>query len=84
MTESISHVEQTVQARIAAARTRIQAAKKRRDELAAARHRGLAARHVNKLRNLAEAERRRLQAARDDGDDQYDEAGSAVVSRSAG
>ncbi|MFD5818106.1 hypothetical protein [Streptomyces sp. NPDC127038] len=59
MTELVSHVEQQVQARIAAARARIQAAKERRDDLAAARRRGLAHRHARKLRNLAEAEQRR-------------------------
>ncbi|MGW0713729.1 hypothetical protein ACWD3K_03085 [Streptomyces sp. NPDC002778] len=53
MTEPTSHVEQQVQARIAAARIRVQAAKKRRDDLAAARRRGLARRHAQKLRNQA-------------------------------
>lgn len=53
MTESTSHVEQQIQARIAAARARVQAAQRRRDELSAARRRGLAARHANKLRRLA-------------------------------
>ncbi|USQ86976.1 hypothetical protein NFX46_26635 [Streptomyces phaeoluteigriseus] len=62
MTESTSHVEQQVQARIAAARVRMQAAQQRRDELSAARRRGLAARHANKLRNLAEQEQRRHDA----------------------
>lgn len=52
-----SHVEQQVQARIAAARVKVQAAKERRDDLAAARRRGLARRHARKLRNLADAER---------------------------
>ncbi|MET8098130.1 hypothetical protein ABZV29_16870 [Streptomyces sp. NPDC005236] len=65
MTESVSHVEQQVQARIAAARARIQAAKERRDSLTQARRRGLAHRHARKLRNLAEAEQR--QAAEPDG-----------------
>lgn len=60
-----SHVEQQVQARIAAARIKVQAAKQRRDELSAARRRGLAARHANKLRRLAEER----QAADDDGQD---------------
>lgn len=54
MTESTSAVEQAVQARIAAARIKVQAAKQRRDELSAARRRGLAARHANKLRRQAE------------------------------
>lgn len=58
MTESTSHVEQQVQARIAAARVKVQAARERREELSAARRRGLAARHANKLRRLAEAEER--------------------------
>lgn len=62
MTEPLSHVEQQIQQRIAAARVRIQAAKERREDLTAARRRGLAARHANKLRNLAESERRRLDA----------------------
>ncbi|MFE1250503.1 hypothetical protein [Streptomyces sp. NPDC058741] len=53
MAEPTSHVEQQIQARIAAARIRVQAAKKQRDELAAARRRGLAARHAQKLRNQA-------------------------------
>jgi hypothetical protein len=51
--EPTSHVEQQIQARIAAAKIRVQAAQKRRDELTAARRRGLAARHANKLRNQA-------------------------------
>jgi hypothetical protein len=53
-----SHVEQQIAARIAAARIKVQAAKERRDDLAAARRRGLAARHANKLRHLAEQEQR--------------------------
>jgi hypothetical protein len=57
VTESTSHVEQQIQARIAAAKVRVQAARERREEFAAARRRGLAARHANKLRRLAEAER---------------------------
>lgn len=67
MTEPVSYVEQQVQARIAAARVKVQAAKERRDELSAARRRGLAARHARKLRNLAEAEQR--QADEQDQDD---------------
>lgn len=59
MTEPItSHVEQQVQQRIAAAKVRVQAAQKRRDDLAQARKRGLAHRHAAKLRHLAESERR--------------------------
>jgi hypothetical protein len=52
VTEPNSHVEQQIQARIAAARFKVQAAKQRRDELAAARRRGLAARHAAKLAHL--------------------------------
>ncbi|MFI0134751.1 hypothetical protein [Streptomyces luteogriseus] len=54
MTEPTSHVERQIQARIAAAKVRVQAAKKRRDELSAARRRGLAHRHAQKLRNQAQ------------------------------
>ncbi|MET9583631.1 hypothetical protein ABZY10_11025 [Streptomyces sp. NPDC006539] len=46
------NVDDVVAARIEAARIRIQAAKRRREELSAARRRGLAARHAAKLRNL--------------------------------
>lgn len=53
--ESTSAVEQAVQARIAAAKVGVQAAKKRREDLAAARRRGLARRHAAKLRRQAEA-----------------------------
>lgn len=56
MTEPTSHVEQQIQARIAAAKARVQAAKKRRDDLTAARRRGLTHRHARKLYNLARAE----------------------------
>lgn len=56
MTESTSHVEQAVQARIAAARIRVQAAKERRTSLAEARKAGLARRHAAKLAHLAERE----------------------------
>lgn len=71
MTEpSTSHVEQQVQQRIAAARIKVQAAQQRRDDLAAARKRGLAHRHAQKLRNLAAAEPRRL-----DGEQSDDEPG---------
>ncbi|MFJ8934210.1 hypothetical protein ACIRL0_00610 [Streptomyces sp. NPDC102365] len=59
MTDPVSHVEQEVQRKIAAARIKIQPAKERRDELSTARRRGLAARHAAKLRHLAEAEQRR-------------------------
>ncbi|MCX4858949.1 hypothetical protein [Streptomyces canus] len=55
MTEpSTSHVEQAVAARIQAARIKVQAAQRQREELGAARRRGIAARHANKLRHLAE------------------------------
>ncbi|MDX3315197.1 hypothetical protein P1S61_40375 [Streptomyces sp. ME08-AFT2] len=71
MTESTtSAVEAAVQARIAAARIKVQAARERRDELSAARRRGLAARHANKLRRLAEREQLRLDA--EDDQDQAD------------
>lgn len=53
------NVDDIVQERITAARIRIQAAKRRREELGAARRRGLAARHAQKLRNLAAADHRR-------------------------
>lgn len=56
MTEPTSYVEQQIQARIAAARIKVQAAKERRDDLTAARKRGLAHRHARKLRNLAQQE----------------------------
>ncbi|MET8401417.1 hypothetical protein [Streptomyces sp900116325] len=46
------NIDDIVAARIEAARVRIQAAKRRREELSAARRRGLAARHAAKLRNL--------------------------------
>lgn len=73
MTESTSHVEQQVQARIAAARIKVQAAKERRDDLAAARKRGLAHRHARKLRNLAEAEQRAQQQRLDEDDGGLDD-----------
>ena len=66
MTESTSAVEQAVQQRIQAARIRVAAARQRRDELSAARRRGLAARHANKLRNLAQQEQRRLNGEQQD------------------
>lgn len=53
--ESTSAVEQAVQARIAAVRIRVQAAAKRREDLAQARRRGLARRHAAKLRRQAQA-----------------------------
>lgn len=69
MTEPTSHVEQQIQQRIAAAKARVQAAQRRRNELSAARRRGVAARHANKLRRLAEAEHLRL----DDEDQDHEE-----------
>ncbi|MGW0494996.1 hypothetical protein ACWD0Z_06030 [Streptomyces sp. NPDC003007] len=61
-----SHVEQQIQARIAAARAKAEANKQRRQELAEARQHGLAARHAQKLR--------RQDARREaDEDDQADE-----------
>ncbi|GAA2972259.1 hypothetical protein [Streptomyces enissocaesilis] len=47
------NVDDVVAERIAAARARIEAAKRRRTALAAARQRGLALRHAAKLRNLS-------------------------------
>lgn len=79
MTESsTSAVEQAVQARIAAVKIRAATAKQQRDELSAARRRGLAARHANKLRRLAEAEQWRqddevLSRSRNNPSDQADE-----------
>ncbi|MGW0417497.1 hypothetical protein [Streptomyces sp. NPDC003015] len=58
MAESTSHVEQRVQARITAARIKVQAAKERSESLREARRRGLGRRHAQKLFNLAEAERK--------------------------
>jgi len=48
------NVDDIVAEKIAAARARAEAAKRRRAPLAAARQRGLAARHAAKLRRLAE------------------------------
>ncbi|WP_327711302.1 hypothetical protein OG912_24840 [Streptomyces sp. NBC_00464] len=56
------NVDDIVAEQITAARIRVQAAKRQRDELAAARRRGLVARHAAKLRNLDAAERRRAAA----------------------
>lgn len=70
MTESTSHVEQQVQARIAAARIKVQASKERSESLREARRRGLSRRHAQKLFNLAEAERKQQdQAAEQPGPD---------------
>lgn len=71
MTESTSAVEQAVHARIAAARVRIAAARERRASLAEARKHGLARRHAQKLRALADAEQLRLDD--EDHDDQGEE-----------
>ncbi|MGW5333617.1 hypothetical protein [Streptomyces bauhiniae] len=54
-----------MQARIAAAKVRIQAAKETREVFASARRRGVARRHARKLYNRGETERRR-QAQQDD------------------
>ncbi|QYA94034.1 hypothetical protein KZO11_10090 [Streptomyces anulatus] len=51
------NVDDVVAAKVEAARVRIQAAKRRREELGAARRRGLAARHANKLRRIAAQQR---------------------------
>ena len=67
MTESTSHVEQQIAARLAAARIRVQAAQERRASLAEARRYGIARRHAAKLRHLSDAEQR--QAAEQDHDD---------------
>lgn len=48
-----SHVEQQVQARIAAARQKTESDKRRRQELADARQHGLATRHAQRLANQA-------------------------------
>lgn len=84
MTEpSTSHVEQQIAARIAAVKIRVAAAKERRDDLTAARRRGLAHRHARKLRNLAEQEQRAAeQRSRDDQDDA--ECGRSLGSSPAG
>lgn len=50
------NVDDVVAEKIAAARARAEAAKRRRAALAAARQRGLAHRHATKLRNLRGAE----------------------------
>jgi hypothetical protein len=52
----VSHVEQAVAARIAAARRRTEDMRRQRAELAAARKRGLAKRHAAKLASLRGAE----------------------------
>jgi hypothetical protein len=48
------NVEDVIRERIAAARAKAEADKRRRQELAEARRRGLAARHARKLRNQAD------------------------------
>ncbi|GLW00894.1 hypothetical protein [Streptomyces lavendulae] len=50
MTES--HVDRVVAARMAAARQKVEAKKRAREELAEARRRGLAQRHAQKLAHL--------------------------------
>jgi hypothetical protein len=49
-----SHVEQQIAARIARARAEEERKRQQREELAAARQAGLARRHAQKLRRLAE------------------------------
>ena len=49
-----SHVENEIQRRIARARAEEERKRKQREELAAARQAGLARRHAQKLRRLAE------------------------------
>ncbi|MFE3475713.1 hypothetical protein ACFXOI_29525 [Streptomyces bacillaris] len=61
------NVDDVVAAKVEAARVRIQAAKRRREELAAARKRGLAARHANKLRRLAAQQQNAQPVTTDDG-----------------
>ncbi|WP_327724433.1 hypothetical protein [Streptomyces europaeiscabiei] len=73
MTESTSHVEQQIAARIAAAKVRVQAAQQRRTSLAEARKHGLARRHAAKLARLA-AQEQRAQQQRLDDDQDHDEA----------
>lgn len=65
-----SHVEQAVTARIQAARRRAEDMRRQRAELAAARKAGLARRHAAKLARLAGAEQR--QADEPDGQDHVD------------
>lgn len=52
------NVDDVVAEKIAAARARAENAKRRRAALNAARQRGLAHRHAQKLRNIAEQEQR--------------------------
>ncbi|MFD8471914.1 hypothetical protein ACFV2E_07620 [Streptomyces globisporus] len=61
------NVDDVVAAKVEAARVRIQAAKRRREELAAARARGLAARHANKLRRIAAQQQSIQPVTTDDG-----------------
>lgn len=72
MTESTSHVELAVQARIQAARRRTEDMRRQRAELAEARRAGLARRHARKLAALAEAEQRAQQQRLDDEPDEQD------------
>lgn len=78
--ESTSAVDLEVQARISAVHARVEAGKRRRAELAAARKAGLRHRREQRLRNLADAEQRRLAAEHDDGqaDDVADTDGGRV------
>ena len=69
MTEpSTSAVEQAVTARIQAAKRRTEDMRRQRAELAAARKAGLAHRHAAKLRALAEQEQRAQQQLPDEDD----------------
>jgi hypothetical protein len=60
------NVDDVVAAKVEAARVKIQAAKRRREELSAARRRGLAARHAAKLR--AQANPRRVATPEPEGE----------------
>lgn len=75
-----SHVEAQITARIQAARRRTEDMRRQRTELAAARKAGLARRHAAKLRALAEAEQRAQQQLPGDGQDDeqdHDDGGEA-------
>ncbi|MFE4701434.1 hypothetical protein ACFRIC_30670 [Streptomyces sp. NPDC056738] len=61
------NVDDIVAEKIAAARARIEATKRRRAALAAARQRGLAHRHAQKLRNLEASRQREASPAESDG-----------------
>lgn len=63
------NVDDIVAEKIAAARIKVQAAKQRRDDLAAARKRGLTHRHAQKLAHLAEREQRQAEGEHQADDD---------------